>query len=155
MKKTAFVLVIILIFLLAFSSIGLAIKSPPSPTPGGFGIRIPDGSFPLPPALRVPFTDFSFPSILYAESKLNLTEEEREALNNMRVGAPVPVSFLLPWFLVDHILVWSTSDPSVATVNPATGNNVNINPVGQGEAVITVGTEDGSFFFSFIVYVGS
>lgn len=91
---------------------------------------------------------------------LFLSDQENDALANMKPGTSYEIEFRMPFFWADVELNWATSDPEVATVTPLEGlktplegHKIQIDAVGPGTALIIVTTADGVFTRSFEVTV--
>ena len=146
MKKGKVGLVVII--LIAFLFFGTMVSAfSPIPT-GGFGISVPPDFF----IDLIPPPTFA-PTYTPGVTKLNLSEAEAAALGNMTPGTSTLVQFNLPFFFGDQALIWSSSDPGVASVTALPGGQGRINATGSGTALITVSTPDGSFSFSFFIVV--
>ena len=147
MKKGMVGLVIVI--LIAFFFFG-TMTSAFSPVPDGdFGISIPPVSLDLSILLPITYNPCYIPGL----TKLNLSETEAAALGNMTPATSTLVQFHLPFFFGEQQLIWSSSDPSVASVTALRCYSGRINANRSGTALITVATPDGSFSFSFLVTV--
>ena len=150
MRKSIACLIIALMVLSLFGAMASAQLSP-SPT-GDTGVSFPPGFFDFDTPLLPPAPFFA-PTYTPGVTKMNLSETETAAVENMNPGTSTLVSFALPFFFGGQALIWSSSNPGVASVTVVTDGSARINANGSGTALITVSTPDGSFSFSFFVVV--
>ncbi len=150
MKKTSVLLIAVIIIAMIFSLSTSIAASTPSPIPvdpsARFRTTFPSISIPLwrPPAF-----------VTAIPTKLFLSDAEKAMLSNMQSGECVTVAFTMPFFWADEDLIWTSSDPSVATVRPVENEDHHgqICAVGSGTTLITVTTADGTFTRTFEVFV--
>ncbi len=160
-------LVLLLVMSIAASAVSAWVWSPPpgpifskpTPTTTGWGsdlsIRIPAFTPPILPDWVLPLPDST---IRPTEIKMTLSGAERNALNNMEAGQCIPIFFVLPEEYDGQMLYWSSNNENVAVaitsvlIDPL-GRRARICCITSGTALITVKTEDESFFYQFSVTV--
>lgn len=150
MRKLTVGLIIVLIVALSFGAMVNAKVL--SPTPGG----VPFFSGVFFPGLTVPplSSPLTLPTITACSgpAKLILSAVEQKALRNLNVDKWVVVRFCFPAAFAGQKLVWSSSNPAVATAE-GQGNWGLVLARGTGKATITASIPGGAFSYSFQVVV--
>ncbi len=147
MRKARILLVIVIVLALFLSlAPGAAFAYVPSPAP------VSPDEF-LNTTEQHSFNQVKTVSTRPNNNYLFLSDQENDALANMKPGTSQEIEFRMPFFWADVELNWATSDPDVATVTPLEGNKVQIDAVGPGTALIIVTTSDGVFTRSFEITV--
>lgn len=149
MRKLTVGLIVVLIVALSF---GAMVNAQYSPAPGGVPF-FTDVFFPgfTAPLISSPL---ALPTITPGPGpiKMTLSAAEQRILNNMNVNEWLVVYFNFPAAFAGQKLVWSSSNPAVATAE-GQGNWGLVLARKTGKAIITVSIPGGAFSYSFQVVV--